>query len=103
MIRFRTLIYVGIAALALVAIVALSNSGHADYGEVSLVESELAPFDFIVATSTAPDFVQCVAPPVPRAQDDWHAVAYAVHSQPGTKWRFSVDAYRLIDPHIALA
>lgn len=37
---------------------------------------------------------------VPKPDANSHAFAYAVQSQPCSDWRFAVDTYSRIDPHI---
>lgn len=99
----RSLCYVGLASLAMFAtMLVVSHSRGFSYEPLALA-IEAVNFDTLDAIVIQPEFVQAVIPAIPRADRDMHAAIYTSQSQPGTQWRFSVDAYRLIDPDIAFA
>ncbi len=88
----------GLAMLA--AVMFLSAPARAiDY------EPGLSPYlldwpDIAVSFTEVPEVTLAVREDVQGPTANSHAVAYASQNQPRTSWRFAVDAYSRIDPHI---
>ena len=97
----RSFFFGGLAMLA--AVMSLSAPARAlDY------ESDLSAYsldwpDAAFSYVDAADAVLAECDAVPNPSVNSHALAYVGQNQPLTSWRFAVDAYSRIDPHIVLS
>ncbi len=97
----RSFFFGGLAMLA--AVMFLSAPASASDYDPGVYAS---PFELYVVDAVpdlAPAAVIAEAERLPAPSMDRHAIAYASQNQPHTSWRFAVDAYSRIDPHILAA
>lgn len=94
----RSFIFGGLAMLA--AVMFLSAPAQAvDYEPgVSVYSLEFPDFAFSYVDVQAIEAVK--HEDVPKLSANAHAITYASQNQPHTSWRFAVDAYSRINPHI---
>lgn len=94
----RSFFFGGLAMLAAVMCLSMpANAFDRDTGVYA------APLDLQLvgmASEAAPAAIVAKAERMPMPSTNSHAVAYASQNQPFTSWRFAVDAYSRIDPHI---
>ncbi|MBN7758965.1 hypothetical protein JYP46_19230 [Nitratireductor aquimarinus] len=94
----RSFFFGGFAMLA--AVMFLSAPASASGYDPGVYAS---PFElYVVGTvpDPAPAAVIAEAERLPAPSMNRDAIAYASQNQPHTSWRFAVDAYSRIDPHI---
>lgn len=95
--QLRSLFFGGLAMLA-AAMFMHAPARAIDY-EPGLTDYSLEWPDFApIVETTAVDEMRLTA--LPQAHADAHAVTFSSQNQPLTAWRFAIDAYSLIDPHI---
>lgn len=94
----RSFFFGGLAMLAAVMFLSAPASAS-DYG----LGASASPFELYVVDAVpdlAPAAVIAEAERLPAPSMNRHAIVYASQNQPHTSWRFAVDAYSRIDPHI---
>lgn len=94
----RSFFFGGLAMLA--AVMFLSASARAIDYEPGLSAYSLdwpdAAFNYVEASSVMIPAHE----DVPKPSANSHAIAYVGQNQPHTSWRFVIDTYSRIDPHI---
>lgn len=94
----RSFVFGGLAMLA--AVMFLSAPARAIDYEPGLSAYSLDWPDAAYSYVDAADVALAAREDVPKPGADSHAVAYASQNPPMTSWRFAIDAYSRIDPHI---
>lgn len=98
----RTLI-AGFATVMAMLVITLSAAPVSWPDFVPAASAEVADYDVLACQPSWEDVDIAAIPEVPRSEKlDRYSAAYTVQNQPTSNWRFVADAYRLIDPHIAL-
>jgi len=97
----RSFFFGGLAMLA--AVMCLSMPASAFDGDPGIYAMPLHLHVVGVIPDATPKAIVVEAERMPTApSENAHAVAYASQNQPLTSWRFAVDAYSRINPHITI-
>lgn len=94
----RSFFFGGLALLA--AVMFLSAPARAVDYEPGVSAYSLDRPEIALNYDVAPSAILAKREDVPKPSMNAHAVAYASQNQPFTSWRYAVDAYSRIDPHI---
>jgi hypothetical protein len=97
---FRSLFFGGLAMLAAALIYSMPAS--ALDRDVGLYSVSPDAYVYVLPDVTPVDAILGAERRHETRSRDAHAVTYAVANQPLTAWRFNVDSYSRIDPHIRL-
>ncbi|WP_018428229.1 hypothetical protein [Hoeflea sp. 108] len=97
---FRSLFFGGLAMLA--AAILFSMPASAVDRDVGLYSVSPDTYVYVLPEVVSVDAILVAERQHDMRSRDAHAVTYAVANQPLTAWRFNIDAYSRIDPHIRL-
>lgn len=94
----RSFFFGGLAMLA--AVVFLSAPARAIDYEPGLSACSLDCPDIAVSFTEVPEVTLAAREDVLKPIANSHAVTYVSQNQPRSSWRFAIEAYSRIDPHI---
>lgn len=94
----RSFFFGGLAMLA--AVMFLSAPASASGYDPGAYAPPIVLYAFEAVHEHAPAAIIAEAERLPAPSMNSDSIAYASQNQPHTSWRFAVDAYSRIDPHI---